>query len=391
MQRWTGLSLGHRGVHRLPRRGTEPGRHRLTLAHRAGVRRRPVAPRRRHPLGRARAAPGRGLVLAVPAVALGAPRAVRGHRVPGLDRSVRARSSGVSRWCSCGSCSDAWTWPRCHGWPSPWHGRSAPRCSGSRARAASTWRPRSLAATLLLASLILAVDRRWPLLAGLLLGAAAAARLPVGLAFPLLLYLYGRDGWWRVLVGLAIPALLVAGYNAARFGDPLEFGYGMIRDVDGNSVLDESWYPHGIDSVWYIPQGLVTMLLKGLDWQDGVALGAARLGRHVGAADDAHPLVGRGGSWSAGPRHGHLRRAGAAARPGPRQPGLRAGRLPVHRRRVAAALDPAGHHLPGRPDDGLPALRWRPAARSPSGCAASSGWATRTDAQGTGPAPSHHR
>ncbi len=128
--------------------------------------------------------------------------------------------------------------------------------------------PQILAAMLLLAALILALDRRWPLLAGLLLGAAAAARLPVGLAFPVLLYLYGRDGWWRVLVGLAIPALLVAGYNDARFGSPMEFGYGMIRDVDGNSVLDESWYPHGIDSVWYIPQGLATMLLKGLDWQD---------------------------------------------------------------------------------------------------------------------------
>ncbi len=128
--------------------------------------------------------------------------------------------------------------------------------------------PEVLAAALLLGALVLAFDRRWPLLAGLLLGAAAAARLPVGLALPLLLYLYGRDGWWRVLIGLAVPALLVAGYNFARFGDPLEFGYGMIRDVDGNSVLDESWYPHGIDSIWYIPQGLYTMLLKGVDWQD---------------------------------------------------------------------------------------------------------------------------
>ena len=130
--------------------------------------------------------------------------------------------------------------------------------------------PQILAAALLLAALILGFDRRWPLLAGLLLGAAAAARLPVGLALPLLLYLYRRGGWWWVLVGIAIPAAIVAGYNLARFGNPLEFGYGMIRDVDGNSVLDESWYPHGIDSIWYIPQGLYTMLLKGADWQDSV-------------------------------------------------------------------------------------------------------------------------
>jgi hypothetical protein len=128
--------------------------------------------------------------------------------------------------------------------------------------------PQILAAALLLAALVLGFDRRWPLLAGLLLGAAAAARLPVGLALPLLLYLYRRGGWWWVLAGIAIPAAIVAGYNLARFGSPLELGYGMIRDVDGNSVLDESWYPHGIDSIWYIPQGLYTMLIKGADWQD---------------------------------------------------------------------------------------------------------------------------
>jgi len=130
--------------------------------------------------------------------------------------------------------------------------------------------PQILAAALLLGALNLGFDRRWPLLAGLLLGAAAAARLPVGLALPLLIYLYRRGGWGWVLVGIAIPAAIVAGYNMARFGGPMEFGYGLIADVDGNSVLDESWYPHGIDSLWYIPQGLYTMLLKGADWQDSV-------------------------------------------------------------------------------------------------------------------------
>ena len=38
-----------------------------------------------------------------------------------------------------------------------------------------------------------------------------------------------------------------------------------------NSVLDGIVVtPHGIDSIWYIPQGLYTMLLKGADWQDSV-------------------------------------------------------------------------------------------------------------------------
>ena len=101
-----------------------------------------------------------------------------------------------------------------------------------------------------------------------MLGAAAAARLPVGLALPLLLYLYRRGGWLWVLVGVAIPALVVAAYNVARFGDVLEFGYGLIRNVDGESVLDEPWYPHGIDSIFYIPEGLYTMLLRGPEWID---------------------------------------------------------------------------------------------------------------------------
>ena len=65
--------------------------------------------------------------------------------------------------------------------------------------------PQILAAALLLGALILGFDRRWPLLAGLLLGAAAAARLPVGLALPLLLYLYRRGGWAWVLLGIADP------------------------------------------------------------------------------------------------------------------------------------------------------------------------------------------
>jgi hypothetical protein len=132
--------------------------------------------------------------------------------------------------------------------------------------------PQLLAAALLLASIALALDRRWPILAGVLLGAGAASRLPVGLALPLLVYLYRgdgqRDAWVRLLAGLAVPALLVAAYNLARFGDPFEFGYGLIRNVDGESVLDEPWYEHGIVSLRYLPAGLYAMLFKGFEWQD---------------------------------------------------------------------------------------------------------------------------
>jgi hypothetical protein len=132
--------------------------------------------------------------------------------------------------------------------------------------------PQLLAASLLLASIVLALRRQLPLVAGLLLGAGAASRLPVGLALPLLMYLYRGPGqrraWVLLLVGLAVPALLVAAYNLARFGDPLEFGYGLIRNVDGESVLDEPWYEHGIVSWRYIPGGLYAMLFRGLEWQD---------------------------------------------------------------------------------------------------------------------------
>lgn len=139
--------------------------------------------------------------------------------------------------------------------------------------------PQVTAAALLLGVITLGLDQRWPLLAGALLGLAAAARLPVGLALPLVLWLYrppslmargsGTRGWLWVLLGLAIPALVVALYNVARFGDPFEFGYGLIRDEAGRSVLDEPWYVHGIVSIRYLPTGLGEMLLRGFELQAG--------------------------------------------------------------------------------------------------------------------------
>jgi hypothetical protein len=146
--------------------------------------------------------------------------------------------------------------------------------------------PQAAAAALLLAALVLAVDGQRPFLAGLLLAAGAAARLPVGLALPLVLYLYrpgaaGRGGrgdgalvrflgpeWPRLLAGVAIPLALMALYNLARFGSPWEFGYGLIRNIHGESVLDEPWYHDGIVSLRYLPLGLHTMLLRGLEFRD---------------------------------------------------------------------------------------------------------------------------
>lgn len=129
-----------------------------------------------------------------------------------------------------------------------------------------------------LLALHLAFRRRWPFVAGLLLGCAAASRLPMGLTLPLYLALFmglAFPPWLRrpsadelragalVLAGIAIPAALVAAYNLARFGSPFEFGYGMIP-----GVLDEPWYAQGILSVDYIPRHLHLIFMRGFDYVD---------------------------------------------------------------------------------------------------------------------------
>ena len=129
-----------------------------------------------------------------------------------------------------------------------------------------------------LLALNLAIGRRWPFVAGVLLGCAAASRLPVGLTLPLYLALFlglRFPPWlrrptaseWRagilLILGVAIPAVLVAAYNAARFGSAFEFGYALIP-----GVLDEPWYAQGILSIDYIPRHLHLMFMRGFDFVD---------------------------------------------------------------------------------------------------------------------------
>jgi hypothetical protein len=124
----------------------------------------------------------------------------------------------------------------------------------------------------------LALDRRWPVVAGLCLGFAAASRLPIGLTLPLYLALYAglevkprlaipdRRRLWdagRFLLGLAVPAAAVAFYNVARFGSPFDFGYERIP-----GVLEEPWYSDGILSLSYVPRHLHTIFLRGFDFVD---------------------------------------------------------------------------------------------------------------------------
>ena len=123
----------------------------------------------------------------------------------------------------------------------------------------------------LLGSLNLAVRGRAPIAAGLLLGVAAGSRLPVGLAFPAVGAIYARAAGWRIgmdqlrlAAGVAVPALLLAVYNVARFGSPINFGYAHIPSGDeGLLITDEVWFQEGLMSVTYIPRHLKVMFLDG--------------------------------------------------------------------------------------------------------------------------------
>lgn len=121
-----------------------------------------------------------------------------------------------------------------------------------------------------LVALNLAVRRRLPAAAGLCVGLAAGARLPMGLVLPIVLALFG-DGWrphrsWlTVIAGVVLPALAVAWYNLARFGSPLDFGYTRIPSGQDGLVTDEPWFSEGILSLSYIPRHLNVIFLEGFD------------------------------------------------------------------------------------------------------------------------------
>jgi hypothetical protein len=125
----------------------------------------------------------------------------------------------------------------------------------------------------LLVALHLAVSRRWPLLAGLALALAAGSRLPMAFSLPLFLAFYA-DRWrptrahaW-LLAGIAVPALLIAAYNLARFSSPFDFGYARIPSGEFGVVTDEPWFRHGLVSPLYIPRHLYAIFLQSFEWRD---------------------------------------------------------------------------------------------------------------------------
>ena len=135
----------------------------------------------------------------------------------------------------------------------------------------------AVAVTFSAAALLVAADRRWPILVGVLLGCATISRLPVGLSAPFYLALVAAvplpltladvrrtilpATWFAI--GLAIPLLPYALYNVARWGTPLDMGYALIPGV----LQDPIYAEHGILSIFYIPRHIYAILLRSFDLQ----------------------------------------------------------------------------------------------------------------------------
>ena len=124
-----------------------------------------------------------------------------------------------------------------------------------------------------LAAALLALDRRWPVLAGLFLGLAAISRLPVALASPGVLLLLLGVGWpirvppdrglalRRTVAfgaGMAVPVGAYFLYNLARWGTLLDQGYTLIPGV----LEDPIYAKHGIFAIEYIPRHIYAIFLQ---------------------------------------------------------------------------------------------------------------------------------
>ncbi|MCS6836486.1 MAG: hypothetical protein NZ750_10765 [Anaerolineae bacterium] len=107
---------------------------------------------------------------------------------------------------------------------------------------------------------------RRPVVAGLALALVLLARPSIGPGALIFALLY----WWEDgqkliarLVALLLPVVLsitfLGAYNALRFGDPLEFGYGFIND---SSAIKERRETFGSFSLAFLPDNLYTATLK---------------------------------------------------------------------------------------------------------------------------------
>lgn len=117
-----------------------------------------------------------------------------------------------------------------------------------------------------------------PLVAGAFFALAIGNRTEIVLCLPIFLYLLlkkiapdvtglkaiaqkSRENLRALIYFLIVPValgLLTAGYNYARFGSPVDFGYARIP-----RLLQEPWYQHGLFSLHAIPWNAYKMLFEG--------------------------------------------------------------------------------------------------------------------------------
>lgn len=133
----------------------------------------------------------------------------------------------------------------------------------------STFFAQIVVTTLLLLAIHEALGVFHPFVAGLCIGLAAASRMTA--AFTVIFFLWmihtAPDATRGVklrrvlilLAGLAVPLLLVAAYNAARFGTPFETGFGLALLYDQRLDAARS---AGLFSLRHVPRNLDLALVR---------------------------------------------------------------------------------------------------------------------------------
>ena len=101
-------------------------------------------------------------------------------------------------------------------------------------------------------------------LAGLCLGLACTARLPILFGFPFLLLVGGRGPFRRAFsagLGTAIPVLALIGYNIATTGHVFHPAYEYLYQLEARGYPHLNYNPEwSIEDIRYIPQNLALML-----------------------------------------------------------------------------------------------------------------------------------
>ncbi len=125
-----------------------------------------------------------------------------------------------------------------------------------------------VATTFLLLTLLEVLGPGRPLWTGLWLALAALARPPILLALPALAWLLARKrpgkALWPGLIPLGVTGLLMGWYNLARYGNPLDLGYGHMELEE---LLARRVRAHGHFSLVYLRENLVNAFTKLPTWR----------------------------------------------------------------------------------------------------------------------------